>query len=287
MDFIQQLYDAGFKKVIAVKAAECSDEFDHGTLLLAAWHCEVEKVPDGTDGWIHPYYVESQKAYQTAAALTAEWGNIAAHRPDIRLKPIFARLPMFSQGRNTLSYLEDIGSRFQMQIIYVEETLAMTTPLEQAPHELHCGTCRACINACPTGAIDDEGFHREKCLRNWMMSSQVIPVEIRKAMGSRLIGCDECQRCCPHNPKPTGTMRYKISLKHILEDPKAACEELKPLIGANMAIPNRVLSQACIMAGSKKRSDLLPELEKLITHPSPTVREHAAWAWEYIRQDEK
>lgn len=286
MDIRNKLLEAGFRQVIALDAAQCYDQLDHGTLLLAIWAYEAEKAPDMTQAWIHPYYPASQQAYRAAAAIAAKAGDGVQLRPDIRLKPIFARLPMFTQGRNTLSYLPEIGSRFHVQILHLEEKLEDLTPLEENGHALHCGSCRACMAACPNGAIDDEGFHREKCIRNWMMSGKPIPEDVRMAMGSRLIGCDECQRCCPHNPAPQGENTVSIELPQLLTNPKDVCAMLREKIGANLALPNRVLSQACVMAGSTVRHDVLDCLETLENHPSPTVREHAQWAVRRIRDCE-
>ena len=57
----------------------------------------------------------------------------------------------------------------------MEDTLPEAVPLEENAHTLHCGDCRACMAACPNHAIDEAGFHREKCIRNWMMSGKPIP----------------------------------------------------------------------------------------------------------------
>ena len=54
------------------------------------------------------------------------------------------------------------------------------------------------------------------------------------------------------------------------------------MIGANLALPNRVLAQACLLAGSQGRAELLDALRSLAAHPSETVREHAAWAIDEI-----
>ncbi len=281
VDIITRLTAAGFFRVIALDAAKASDAFTHGTLLIALWRYDAEITPTHGEGWIHPYYFASQRAYDAAAGLVrdaAAEGAVIQLRDDVRLKPIFARLPDFHQGWNTLSYVEGAGSRFHAQTLWLAETLAGLTPLYDVPHERQCGSCRRCMEACPTGAIQVDGFHRERCLRYWMMSGQTAPEFIREEMGVRLIGCDDCQRCCPHNA-PAGEISHdRIPLAELLARPKETALALRPLIGVNLTLPNRVLSQACIMAGSIGREDLLPLLTRLADHPSPNVRTYSTWA---------
>lgn len=281
MDIRGELLAAGFQRVIALRGADFGIECR--TLLLAICTYEAETTPCGEGGWIHPYYPVSQRAYMAAADVTRraqEAGIGLMLRDDIRVKPVFARLPGFSQGRNTLSYLEGIGSRFHVQIMTLDEDWAPDL-VPEAAHPLHCGDCRACMDACPTGAIDAEGFHRERCLRNWQLSGKIAPEPVRAAMGNRLIGCDECQRCCPHNPLPTAAANATIPLAELLRAPKEASAALKGVIGANLAIPNRVLAQACLLGGAQ--DDLLP----LAEHPSEAVREHARWALARLSQESR
>lgn len=280
MNVKQALLDAGFNRIIALDGAP----YGGGTLLLAFWYYVAEKTPSSEGAWVHPYYYTSQKAYVAASGVVKaaqEAGVGVALRDEIRVKPIFARLPGFAQGRNTLSYIDGVGSRFHVQILLLEEVLPFDLTLEAEDHPLHCGECRACIQACPTGALDEEGFHREKCLRNHMFG-QPVPEELRSHMGNRLMGCDECQRCCPHNPAPQGETLTNWSLEAILTDTKTVCEAIKETMGVNMALPNRVLSQACLIAGCTGNQTLLPALEELKQRPSPAVSEHAAWAAEKI-----
>ena len=277
---VQKLRDAGIDRVIVLDGAECGQPAC-GSVLIALWGYEAEANPAREGAWIHPYYFASQRAYR-AAREAAESVPGASLRDDIRVKPIFARLPGFSQGYNTLSYVEGLGSRFHVQVIATQDALPPTHRLTDAPHPLPCGECRRCAAACPTGAIGEEGFHRERCLRNWMMSGKPVPTEAR-AMGNRLIGCDDCQRCCPKNPVPKGEAHVAVPLEDLLADPGAACAMLRERIGANLSIPNRVLSQACLIAGSTRREDLKPLLAALADHPSETVREHASWALEQMK----
>lgn len=282
MDIMQELHARGFAQVIALDASECSvAEVD--TVLLAFWPYQAEQEPD-SGAWVHPYYYASQQAYMAAAALAKEFaGQGLALRDDIRVKPIFARLPGFTQGRNTLSYTERFGSRFHVQIFTLTPGIPATHHLTEETHDLHCGSCRKCVEACPTNALEGGIFHRERCLRNWQMSGQPIPVELRGRMGSRLIGCDVCQRVCPHNAPVEAAGENAADLYSLLRSPKEAAMALRPLIGVNLTIPNRVLGQASLIAGCTGGDELLPMLEGLRSHPSPAVADHAAWAAEQIR----
>lgn len=274
-----RLLEAGFERVIVLDGKACGYP-EYGSILIALWGYEAKKQPADGEAWIHPYYFASQQAYLAAARAVEEMDG-ARLRDDIRVKPIFARLPGFSQGRNTLSYVEGLGSRFHVQVIATDEPLPSTHALEETPHPLPCGDCRRCLDACPTHAIDEEGFHRERCLRNWMMSGKPIPPEMRR-MGNRLIGCDDCQRCCPRNPEPTGEPHEAVALNDLLTRTAETCATLRQGIGVNLSIPNRVLGQACLVAGCSGRRELLPALAELAEHPSEVVRAHAAWATEQL-----
>ncbi len=283
MDIIEELLQAGFARVVVLDGEECGYP-EAGSVLLALWPYEVERVPYAEDAWIHPYYYSSQRAYRAAddiAKAHADEGVL--WRDDVLVKPIFARLEGFTQGRNTLSYTTDFGSRFHVQVLTTKEVLPPTQHLQAEKHDLHCGDCHRCEAACPTNALEGGVFHRERCLRNWQVSGQIYPEEVREKMGNRMIGCDECQRCCPHNRAPEGeTHPIPVSLEEILNNPKAAAIELRKYIGATITMFNRVLGGACIVAGCTGRIDLLSRLMELTVSPSEAVANHARWAVEKI-----
>lgn len=284
MDIVQELLDAGFGRVIVLDGAECGQP-DVGSVLLALMPYQAEREPYAADAWIHPYYYASQRAYRLADDIAkAHSADGVQWREDILLKPIFARLPGFSQGTNTLSYTENYGSRFHVQILTLDEAIPPTHHLEEQRHPLHCGDCHRCVEACPTGALEGGMFHRERCLRNWQVSGQIYPEGVREKMGNRLIGCDVCQRVCPHNTAPEGeTHPIPVTLEEILDHPKQAAIELRKYIGATITMFNRVLGGACIVAGCTGRVELLPRLLELTESPSEAVATHAKWAVEQIK----
>lgn len=283
MDVVQELLDAGFARVIVLDGSECGYP-DAGSVLLALWPYEAEAVPYADDAWIHPYYYSSQRAYRMADDIAkAHTEDGVLWRDDVLVKPIFARLEGFTQGRNTLSYTEEFGSRFHVQMLTTQSPLPPTHHLQPEKHGFHCGDCHRCEVACPTNALVGGVFHRERCLRNWQVSGQIYPEHVREKMGNRLIGCDECQRCCPHNRPPAGEIHLiPVPLEDILNNPKAAAIELRKYIGATITMFNRVLGGACIVAGCTGRRDLLPRLLELTESPSEAVAAHARWAVEKI-----
>lgn len=279
--------DAGFDDIIVLEAAEWIEQPPLPTLLLAirSYRAE-ERCQNGA--WIHPYYIQSQLAYLAAQQLVAqaqEAGIRLVSRDDIRVKPIFARMPGVSQGRNTLSYIKPYGSRFHLQIFLCDQQLEATHHPEEQHDLRECSGCHRCWDACPTGALDAEGFHREKCLRNWMLNGKPLPEELREPMQNRFIGCDDCQACCPRNQAPASQKMPGIDMQAVLRDGKASAARLAQQIGVNLAIPNRVLAQMLIAAGNSGEAALLADIRRLTDHPSPVVREHARWAEQQLTEE--
>jgi epoxyqueuosine reductase len=100
------------------------------------------------------------------------------------------------RGKHTLLLNTDAGSMFFLGEIFV------VVPLPQTPiQDAHCGSCRACIDVCPTAAIvAPYEVDARRCISYLTIESKgAIPVEFRAAMGNRIYGCDDCQTVCPWN----------------------------------------------------------------------------------------
>ena len=129
LDPVEALLDSGFHRVVVLNGTECGLDAEQ-SLILALWCYEAEKQPASDGAWIHPYYFASQKAYTAASSLVKSGAFPGlALRDEIRVKPIFARLPDFSQGTNTISYIRGIGSRFHVQILTYTPRLPATAHL--------------------------------------------------------------------------------------------------------------------------------------------------------------
>jgi epoxyqueuosine reductase len=100
------------------------------------------------------------------------------------------------RGKHTLVLSRDAGSMFFLGEIYVDLPLPLTDAASA-----HCGSCSACIDVCPTGAI--VGPYRldaRRCISYLTIEHDgAIPLELRPLMGNRIYGCDDCQLVCPWN----------------------------------------------------------------------------------------
>ena len=87
------------------------------------------------------------------------------------------------------------GSWVVLGTLVTDVELDATPPLDA-----DCGECRICIDACPTGALDEPGtLDATKCLSYWTQAPEPIPESYRSALGAQVYGCDICQDVCPWN----------------------------------------------------------------------------------------
>jgi epoxyqueuosine reductase len=98
-------------------------------------------------------------------------------------------------GKNTMLITRRFGSWVVLGTLVTDQELEPTAPLT-----LDCGSCTLCIEACPTGALDEPGaLDATKCLSFWTQSACEPPAEYREGLGVQVYGCDICQDVCPWN----------------------------------------------------------------------------------------
>lgn len=173
--------------------------------------------------------------------------------------------------------------------IYLGEMITNLPFEPDSPIEDQCGSCRKCLDACPTGALVDGGQINAKiCIAYLTQTKETIPEEYRKKIGNRVYGCDSCQTACPKNKGINFHLHGKME-----PDPEIAKPKLAPLL----KLSNREFKQtfghvsgawrgkkpiqrnAVIALGFFKEEAALPELkEMLLTDPRPDMRAISAWA---------
>jgi epoxyqueuosine reductase len=119
------------------------------------------------------------------------------------LKTIAAGLGMVVYGRNNISYIEGLGSYYQLVglLTDIELELSAKPPAQEPAQAAECETCDLCIKACPTRAITDNRFliQAEHCLTYHNESKDPFPEDLNPSVHHCLIGCMRCQRVCPLN----------------------------------------------------------------------------------------
>jgi epoxyqueuosine reductase len=106
-----------------------------------------------------------------------------------------ARAGVGFYGKNTLLITRRFGSWVVLGTLVTDAAIEPTPPLG-----LDCGSCRLCVDACPTGALDEPGtLDATRCLSYWTQSPRPIPEGMRAPLEDRVYGCDICQDVCPWN----------------------------------------------------------------------------------------
>ncbi len=141
-----------------------------------------------------------QRLRQLADRVAAEVGPFG-HRVFTDSAPVLevelaTRSGLGWRGKHTLALAREGGSMFFLGEVFVDLALPA-----DAPTGAHCGSCSACIEACPTGAIvAPYRLDARRCISYLTIELQgPIPLQFRTAIGNRIFGCDDCQLVCPWN----------------------------------------------------------------------------------------
>jgi len=192
-------------------------------------------------------------------------------------------------GKNTLAITRRFGSWV------VLGTLVTDLEIERSPAlELDCGSCRLCIDACPTGALDEPGvLDSTKCLSYWTQAPEPIPEGYRAELGDSVYGCDICQDVCPWNRgiekrrqdvSPPADATPVVSLVDWLErDGEELVAETDRLYVPRND-PRWLRRNALVAAGNVGTPDLVPAVERYVGDDDPMLRHTAVWALERLSE---
>jgi epoxyqueuosine reductase len=198
-------------------------------------------------------------------------------------------------GRNTMLIHPERGSYFFLGVLLLDADLPADPPFT----EDRCGTCRACLDACPTGALlgrDADGapvIDARRCISYLTIELRgAIPTELRPGVGNRVFGCDICQEVCPWNERfarPATEPAY--AARAGLEGPELVELTARLLAlddgGFREAFRGSPVSRArrdgmlrnlCVALGNWGSERAISTLQQALADASPLVRAHAAWA---------
>ncbi|MBI1977716.1 MAG: tRNA epoxyqueuosine(34) reductase QueG [Candidatus Omnitrophica bacterium] len=168
------------------------------------------------------------------------------------------------------------------------------------PFQGSCGTCRLCIDECPTDAIDESGtIDARICIAYLTIEHKgEIPEALRPKIGNWVFGCDECLNVCPYTAKQKETSWEELKAQegfgpelHLLElfeiKSNGAYEKHFSESPISRANRKQLLRNACVVLGNLGREEATPYLKKALEDSSDLVREYAEWAIKRIQERKK
>lgn len=189
-------------------------------------------------------------------------------------------------AKSTLTLAPGLGTFFLLGELLLDVQLPPSTPSQEA-----CGSCRACLDACPTGAfVEARVLDARRCISYLTIELRgSIPRQLRPSVGLWVMGCDICQEVCPFNqtrkrpaPAPELEPRPELStpsLLALLELRSAAYRRLVRGSAWRRLSRTRIQRNAAVALGNSGASSAIGPLGRVLREsPSALVREHCAWA---------
>lgn len=199
-------------------------------------------------------------------------------------KPLAEAAGLGWQGRHTNLVSREKGSWLLLGAIATDLALP-----PDAPERDNCGSCRACLDACPTNAFPAPyRIDARRCISYLTIEHKgPIPVELRPLMGNRIYGCDDCLAACPWNKFAQTGREARLAARD--ENRAPALAELARLDDAAFRTRFskspikrtgrvRFLRNVLIAIGNSGDPALVPEAERLLADEHPLVRGAAVWA---------
>ncbi|RUM98474.1 tRNA epoxyqueuosine(34) reductase QueG [Pseudaminobacter arsenicus] len=203
-------------------------------------------------------------------------------------KPLAQAAGIGWQGKHTNLVSREFGSWLFLGTIFCTAELVPDEPLAD-----HCGSCRACLDACPTQAFPAPyRLDARRCISYLTIENKgPIPHEFREAIGNRIYGCDDCLAACPWNKFAQTASEAKLAAREDLRAPALA--DFLALDDAGFRSffsgspvkrigRDRFLRNVLIAAGNSGDARLVPACERLLCDPSPLVRGAAVWALSHL-----
>jgi epoxyqueuosine reductase len=194
-------------------------------------------------------------------------------------------------GKNTLAITRRHGSWVVLGVVVTDVEIEPSPPLG-----LDCGECRLCIDACPTGALDEPGtLDSTKCLSYWTQAPAPIPEQYREELGRMVYGCDICQDVCPWNRGVEKRRRGeeapgaggRVSLRDWLERDGAELVAEFDRLYVPRNDPRWLRRNALVAAGNVASAELVPSIRGYAESHDPILSEAASWALARIAERQR
>ena len=206
-------------------------------------------------------------------------------------KPLAEKAGIGWQGKHTNLVSRELGSWFFLGVILTDAAFE-----PDAPERDHCGTCRACLDICPTDAFPAPyRLDARRCI-SYLTIEHAGPIDrdLRPLMGNRIYGCDDCLAVCPWNKFARAASEAKLKAREDLRAPEIA--HLLTLDDAAFRTMfsgspvkrigrDRFIRNALIAAGNSGNASLRVPVEGLLADASPLVRGAAVWALHRLGAD--
>ena len=229
-----------------------------------------------------------QKLAERIASMAGPMGyRVFVDSAPVMEKPLAAQAGLGWMGKHTNLIDRREGSWFFLGEIYTDLPLPVDRPVTD-----HCGSCRACLDICPTGAIvAPYQLDARRCISYLTIEHPgPIPLELRPLIGNRVFGCDDCQLVCPWNrhARPSEEAAFaprsgldNASLTSLFGWDEAQWRERTRGSALRRAGYTGWLRNLAVALGNAARSGAVMEsLRKRLPHRSEMVREHVRWALE-------
>ncbi|HVA16752.1 MAG TPA: tRNA epoxyqueuosine(34) reductase QueG [Candidatus Dormibacteraeota bacterium] len=288
-------------------------------------------------GWISRYAwgddyhdVMKSKLEELLAWMRAEVGDAFQARAYVDTGPVLERVAAKYAGlgwlaKNTCLINQQLGSWLFLGVILTDLELAPSLPHGEPPPADMCGSCRRCIDACPTEAIvAPYVLDARRCIAYLTIELRSsIPQEFRPAIGNMVFGCDICQDVCPWNRKAPATQIAEFVPRRITANNSATIpnqdsapsektngslfapaldwlvsldeEEFRKVFRGSPVKRTKwrgLIRNVCVALGNSRITPdnpaygpIIQRLEQLATGDDATVAEHAAWALESLQHE--
>ncbi|MDO5621744.1 MAG: tRNA epoxyqueuosine(34) reductase QueG [Paracoccus sp. (in: a-proteobacteria)] len=197
-------------------------------------------------------------------------------------KPLAQAAGLGWQGKHTNLLSRELGSWFFLGAIFTTAPLPPDTPEVQ-----HCGSCRACLDACPTDAFPAPfQLDARRCISYLTIEHHgPVPLDLRERLGNHIFGCDDCLAACPWN-------KFAVAAHEMRYLSDAGAPPLAELAGLDDAAfrerfagtpvkrlgRDRFIRNVLYAIGNSGQPTLIPVAQGLTGDPDPTVRDAAEWA---------